>query len=104
MINYKAIYRELIRKAHRKGLCVKAVNTKVTRDFVGMNPYAAKEFGIKRFSANMIWIDSDLNYRDKCVTLNHEIIEFGLMKRGWRYWTAHKGALKLERRLRDGIS
>jgi len=104
LINYKVIYKGLIRKAHREGLSVRAVNTKVTRDFVGMNPYAAKELGIKKFPANMIWIDNDLNYRDKCITLNHEIIEYMLMKRGWRYWTAHKRALKLERRLRDGIS
>ena len=97
-MNYKAKYKQLVAEAHKKGLHVSHVKDKATRDFVGMNPQAAKAFGFK-VRTNTIMIDKNLNLRDKCLTLNHELIEVDLMKKGMKYWPAHKRALKLERKL-----
>jgi len=95
----KESYNRLVRKAHDQGLCVRQVKNKVTRDYVGMNSRAAKSLGFK-MPPRMIYIDRDLPLSTKVTTLNHELIEVNLMKQGDSYWTAHKKALRRERKLR----
>ncbi len=97
-MNYKSAYGRLVARAHRMGLHVITVKDRKTRDFVGMNPYAAKAFGLK-MKPRTIWIDGNMNLKDKCYTLNHELIEYDLMKRGMKYWPAHNIALEKEKRL-----
>lgn len=98
MPNYKERYNHLVAEAHKKGLRVHTVRDAKTRDFVGMNSQAAKAFGLK-MRPNTIQIDKNLNLKEKCHTLRHEIVEFGLMKKGMKYWPAHKRALRLEKKL-----
>ena len=95
----KAAYNRLVKVAHKQGLCVRQVRNRVTRDYVGMNSKAAKSLGFK-MPPKTIYIDKDLPLSTKVTTLNHEIIEVGLMRKGDSYWAAHKKALKRERRFR----
>jgi len=95
----KAAYNQLVKKAHDQGLSVRQVKNRVTRDYVGMNSRAARSLGFK-MPPKTIYIDKDLPLSTKVTTLNHEIIEVNLMKKGDSYWTAHKKALRRERKLR----
>ena len=93
--NYREQYKELVGLAHRKGLHVRLVEDKATRDFVGMNYEAAKAFGYN-IPDKTIYIDKNLDWGTKCHTLRHELVEIGFMEHGDRYWAAHKKALKRE--------
>ena len=95
----KAAYNRLVQVAHDQGFCVRQVRNRVTRDYTGMNSKAAKSLGFK-MPPKMIYIDKDLPLSTKVTTLNHEIIEVNLMRKGDSYWTAHKKALRRERRLK----
>ena len=97
--SYKSKFRKLVKRANNIGLCVKLVPDKETYDYVGMNPEAAKmlDFPCPR---NTIMIDNNMTWRDKCYTLNHEIIEYELMSnKNCTYGDAHRAALKLERKI-----
>jgi hypothetical protein len=97
--SYRDKYEGLVGLARAKGLRVRLVKDRVTRDYIGMNPMAAKAIGFK-IAPNTIEIDNNLTWKEKCHTLNHELIEYDLMKKkGWPYWKAHKKALKLEKKL-----
>ncbi len=93
--NYKQLYQELKNKSKSQGYKVKEVSDKVTEDYVGMNPKAGDTIGFE-IPKDTIYIDRNLTYAAKYHTLNHELIEIGLMKKGMSYWIAHKKALKKE--------
>jgi len=96
MRKYRDKFRKLVEEAKDRDLRVKIVKDIYTHDFVGMNPEAAKVLDFK-CPSNTIVIDSNLDWREKCHTLKHEIVEYDLMKRGMSYGRAHRRALKLER-------
>jgi len=95
---------DLIDYVNEIGLQYRTVPDKLTRDFVGMNPEAAKSFGYN-IPKNTIHVDNNLTIKTKRHTLAHEIVEYLLMKhKGLDYWDAHKIALKWERKpVRDII-
>jgi len=101
--SYKRTYGLLIAQAHAKGLHVITVKDKKTRDFVGMNSLAAKSFGLK-MKPRTVWIDGNMNLKEKCHTLKHELVEYSLMRKGMKYWPAHNIALKEERKLLQRVS
>lgn len=70
---------------------------KILKDYAGMNPGAAREMHFHpKIKRNTILIDKALHGKDRIRTIHHEIIEYGLMKKGLDYWTAHQIALKKE--------
>ena len=99
---YRNKYLNLVAKLHQKGYQVKLVDSRSLRDYAGMNPEAAKDFG-KSFEPNTYEIDGGLNWEKKYTTLVHEINEHQSMKNGDPYWKAHCKALRDEYRV-GGIS
>ena len=99
MVDWQGHYKKLVAKSRSKGVKVTSVKDRTTRDYVGMNDLAAKKMGFP-MKSKTIYIDRNLPYRVKCHTLNHEQIERDLMSKGDSYWTAHKKALKREKRMK----
>ena len=93
---YKKKFQELVDLAAGQGLKVEIVPDKVTYDFVGMNPLAARQLGFE-CPPRVIQIDDHLNWKEKYHTLKHELIELGLMSEGMSYGSAHKIALRYEK-------
>jgi hypothetical protein len=87
--NNTLLFNELKSKLEKRGYSVKS-RPESLKDYAGMNPYAAKAFGIK-MPDNEIWVDES-----DCTTLKHESDEMHLMEQGLSYWDAHGKALKLE--------
>ncbi len=96
-VNYREAYQNLKQKCTGSGIKVEEVCDSKTKDFVGMNPEAAKAFGYKGIGKNTIYIDNWLDNKAKYHTLKHELIEMKLMDGGKKYWAAHKIALKREK-------
>ena len=94
--DYREKFYELVRLAHRRGLHVRLVEDKVTKDFVGMNFEAAQAFGYS-MPDRTIYIDKNLPWSTKYHTLKHELIEISFMESGEPYWEAHVKALRMER-------
>lgn len=83
-----------------KGIKVTYVPSKITKDFGGMNYYAAKVFHFHPCpKKNEVFIDREMSKKDKAETLLHEITEIDLMRHGHPYWSAHTKALKIEKEL-----
>ncbi len=86
----------LIEECHQQGITVKFVPDAKTRDYIGMNPEAAKDMGF-RIPPKTIYIDRNLSIEDKYHVLKHEMIEYGLMQgKNYTYWKAHCYALDHE--------
>ena len=94
---YKDLFVGLVKAAHKRGLHVRIVKDRITKDFVGMNYKAARAFGY-HMPTKTIYIDKQLPWSAKYHTLKHELAEIELMEKGKPYWAAHRKALKLERR------
>jgi len=88
-------YKALKQTCRKQGISVRKVPDNKTKDYVGMNDLAAKPLGYK-MAKKTIYIDKNLSTRAKAHTLNHEMIERDLMRKGKTYWQAHKVALKKE--------
>lgn len=86
----------LTQRLSKEGIKVEYVKTKTTRDFVGMNPYAAKAMGYK-MPKNVVKIDKQLSVGGRYHTLKHEYDEMHSMKKGMKYWPAHVKALRSEK-------
>jgi len=69
--------------------------------FIGMNPDAAKRFGMPwHYPNNVILIDETLRGKARLRTEVHEAVEKHYMDKGWSYWKAHKKATKAEKMIR----
>ena len=69
----------------------------LTKDYAGMNHYAAKTLGFKPLpKKDEILVADDLTSEERRRTIRHEIVEMDLMKKGLSFWDAHKTALKKE--------
>ena len=87
---------DMIKVCRNQGIRVKFVPDGKTRDYIGMNPEAAKEMGYK-MPSHTFYIDRHLSTEDKYHTLKHELLEYNLMKnKGMRYFPAHCKALEDE--------
>jgi len=94
---YEQKFKELKDECKERGITVKLVNDYKTRDYLGMNPEAAKSIGYP-IPNNTIYVDRQMNWRDRYGTLVHEVIEYKLMNKGDSYWKAHCKALDAESR------
>lgn len=87
---------DLIEEANRRGLKVRYCTDKFSKDYIGMNPEAAKDMGWPS-AKNTIYIDRALSPEDKYHVLKHELIEYDRMKNhGDTYFRAHSLALEQE--------
>jgi hypothetical protein len=87
---------DLIKVCKNHGISVKFVPDSKTRDYIGMNPEAAKDMGFK-MPRDTFYIDRHLSTEDKYHTLKHELSEYNDMKnKGMPYWKAHVRALENE--------
>jgi len=87
---------DLIKVCKNQGISVRFVPDGKTRDYIGMNPEAAKDMGFK-MPAHTFYIDRNLSTEDKYHTLKHELLEYNDMKNnGMPYWKAHCRALQNE--------
>jgi hypothetical protein len=94
---WHSLFNGQLMTARRRGYHVRQVPAKIMKDYIGMNPEAAKSIGFP-IPENTIYIDKNLSEEAKYHTLKHENIETDLMKnKGWPYWRAHKRALELEK-------
>lgn len=70
----------------------------IPQGYIGMNYYAARTHKIPfPYSRNVILVKEGLTEAQRRQTIQHERVEINLMRRGRRYRTAHKEALKRER-------
>jgi hypothetical protein len=76
----------------RENIKVELVGNKKLKDYAGMNPEAGKVLGFP-IKKNTILIDKNLTKTQKRRTILHELEEMKDMKKGEKYWTAHKKAL-----------
>jgi len=72
---------------------------RIGKGYLGMNPLAAKELGIKS-PPNTILIKKGLTRHKKNLTIIHEKIEYAQMKRGLKYKPAHRIASALEKKVK----
>jgi hypothetical protein len=94
---YRSLFKGQLLVAEGRGFRVKQVPRKVIKDYAGMNSEAARVIGFP-MPPKTIYIDKNLNDKEKARTLRHELVEAQLMKKGRPYWQAHKEALKRERK------
>ncbi len=71
------------------------VGKNILKDYVGMNSEASTQMGFK-MPSNCIYILRGLSDKIKVHTLRHELIEYGLVRKGMGYWKAHCIALRNE--------
>lgn len=95
-MTHKEMYYYLVEDAKKAGVTVRLVSSSTLLDYAGMNSEAAKGLGFN-IPDETIYIKGSLSWKARYYTLNHEMVEMGLMDGGSRYWPAHKRALKLER-------
>jgi len=89
---YCKVYEVSDRKG-KKVYVYKPVSTRIMEGYAGMNPEAAKVFHFTpKPKPNEILIDRTLKGEWKIRTIKHELIEKGLMDKGWPYWKAHEYA------------
>ena len=90
---------KLVQYANSNGYKV-IFNSKVLKDYAGMNPEAAKDIGFPDIDGNSktqeIIIDDGLPLETQVANLKHELTEVKLMRQGMVYWQAHELALKSE--------
>lgn len=99
--DYKLKLKELLDQISQKGYRVKFVPDAWTKDYVGMNYYAAKSMGFKlpnghKIGKHDLLVDKWLDYKDKFGAAKHEFNEAENMSHGYSYWKAHSRALKNE--------
>jgi hypothetical protein len=86
----------LIKQLREQGIKTKFVPDAKTRDYLGMNPEAAKAMGY-RMPAKTFYVDRNMSAKDKYETLKHEYDEYLDMKdKGYPYWKSHVRALDNE--------
>lgn len=95
--DYKKGIRYLVRVCHHKGIKVVWCKDKETRDYLGMNPQAAKILGFPLRNKHCFLIDKNMSFEDKYKVLRHELEEYCLIKGGDTYWKAHTISLDGER-------
>lgn len=83
-----------------KGYKVKIVDPPLLRDYSGMNHYAAIEIGFTPIPDEDEILIEKSSIPIMKQTILHEVTEAELMKRGMKYWNAHKIALTVEKRLK----
>lgn len=93
---YREMYNYLKKDAKDAGVEVKLVSSKTLLDYAGMNSSVAERIGFE-IPDDTIYIKKSLSWKERYHTLNHEMVEMGLMGGGKKYWPAHKKALELER-------
>ena len=87
--------KELLAKSDVK---VTKVGKDVLKDYAGMNREAGKAMGFEPLPKDgEIFVDKDLDEKEFKATVKHEAVEQELMKKGEKYWSAHKKALKAEK-------
>ena len=97
LATYRKALHDLIKECKQAGIRVKFVPDYKTRDYLGMNPLAAKAMGFNNCNGKTVLIDNQMNYKDKYIVLKHELDEWTMMrKHGMEYWQAHDIALDLE--------
>ena len=92
----KKHFEDLLAWCNSKGIKVRFTDSRVLKDYAGMNPAIAKKMGFKDIKENEILIDVELPEDAQFKNLIHELIEKELMDDGDSYWTAHNKALKAE--------
>ena len=92
----KKSFADLLEWCKSKGIKVTFTDSRVLKDYAGMNPSIAKKMGFKNIKENEILIDVELPEDTQFKNLIHELIEKELMDDGDSYWTAHNKALKAE--------
>lgn len=95
---YKDMLKTLLSKCKQHDIKVVFCKDKRTRDYIGMNPMAARAMGFPlRNGKRVILVDNNMSYQDKYETLKHELDEWARMqKNGGDYWEAHTRALERE--------
>lgn len=63
--------------------------------YAGIHYGLNDEFGLK-IPRNTVWIDQNLRGGELFRTLKHELVEMSLMKKGRKYFSAHKIATRSE--------
>ena len=100
-MTYKQRLDDLVKKCEERGLTVKFVADRHTRDYLGMNTNAARAMGYTHCGRPMpsktIFVDSHLSDKDKYSVLKHEVREMDLMaNKNMKYFEAHRIALNEE--------
>lgn len=92
---------KLVKYAKKQGIAVKFVDSKILKDYAGMNPEAAEAMGFPDYDGDKqtkeILIDRTLPEETQTRNLKHELVEMRLMQKGMKYWEAHEIALGKER-------
>lgn len=82
---------------HKLLYVYKPTSLKIMKGYAGMNADAAKVMHFKpQPKDNELLIDRTLSEGWKLRTIKHELIEKGLMDKGWDYWSAHTEACNKE--------
>ena len=102
MANYNALLHSLLDYSKQLGIKVNFVPSEKLKDFAGMNPKIGKVMGFS-IPAKTILIDEHLSLKDKYETLLHELYEYGLMRKGMKYWDAHLKSLAIEKQGRVSV-
>jgi len=96
---YKKKFHQLVVYCHNNGMKVCLVPKDVLKDYAGMNWWAARMMSFPFPNKQTIYVAHNMTWKDRYETLRHEIDEIELMRKGMKYWPAHKKALKGERKL-----
>ena len=92
---------KLVKYAKKQGIAVKFVDSKILKDYAGMNPEAAEAMGFPDYDGDKrtkeILIDRTLPEETQTRNLKHELVEMRLMQKGMKYWEAHEIALDKEK-------
>jgi hypothetical protein len=100
MMNLKEQLNYLRKKAHERGLKIRKDRRLIKTPYIAMHPYAGRELK-QPFIKKHITYQPDLERRKRKLVMdvNHELIEYDLMKKGWKYKKAHKLANRKQRTL-----
>jgi len=93
----KKHFEDLLEWCKSKGIKVTFTDSRVLKDYAGMNPCIAKKMGFKNIKKNEILIDIEVPEDVQFKNLIHELIESELMQDGESYWSAHRKSLAAEK-------
>jgi hypothetical protein len=88
-------------EAKKRGLRIRKDRRLTKTPYVAMHEYAGKELKQPYIKGTITYEPQSLRRKHKlCMDLNHEIIEYDLMRKGKRYKPAHKVANRKQRTFR----
>jgi hypothetical protein len=98
MKNSKKLLNLAVKKAHKQGFRIKKDERLTPTPYRASHPLVEKMIGVKN-KGKVITYDPNCVKTDKrkAMDINHEIIEYNLMKKGKTYKQAHKIANKKQR-------